>query len=96
MKAFYNQTYYERNNNYINEFSLTLLWSVSVSMFPFGGFLGSLMVGPLVNKFGRKGTLLFNNIFSIVPAILMGCSEVARSFEMIIVSRLLVGICAGK
>ncbi|XP_059230879.1 solute carrier family 2, facilitated glucose transporter member 5 isoform X3 [Mustela nigripes] len=95
MKEFYNQTYYERNNNYINEFSLTLLWSVSVSMFPFGGFLGSLMVGPLVNKFGRKGTLLFNNIFSIVPAILMGCSEVARSFEMIIVSRLLVGICAG-
>lgn len=53
MKEFYNQTYYERNNNYINEFSLTLLWSVSVSMFPFGGFLGSLMVGPLVNKFGR-------------------------------------------
>ncbi|XP_064446039.1 solute carrier family 2, facilitated glucose transporter member 5 isoform X4 [Mirounga angustirostris] len=95
MKAFYNETYYERNNNYINEFSLTLLWSVSVSMFPFGGFIGSLMVGPLVNKLGRKGTLLFNNIFSIVPAILMGCSEVARSFEMIIVSRLLVGICAG-
>lgn len=44
----------------------------------------------------RKGTLLFNNIFSIVPAILMGCSDVARSFEMIIVSRLLVGICAGE
>ncbi|CAK7317308.1 Solute carrier family 2, facilitated glucose transporter member 5 [Vulpes lagopus] len=95
MKAFYNETYFERNNNYINEFSLTLLWSVSVSMFPFGGFIGSLMVGPLVNKLGRKGTLLFNNVFSIVPAILMGCSEVARSFEMIILSRLLVGICAG-
>lgn len=44
----------------------------------------------------RKGTLLLNNIFSIVPAILMGCSEVAKSFEMIILSRLLVGICAGK
>lgn len=95
MKAFYNKTYYERNSDYMNDFSLTLLWSVSVSMFPFGGFLGSLMVGPLVNKFGRKGTLLFNNIFSIVPAILMGSSKVARSFEMIIVSRLLVGICAG-
>ncbi|XP_029087116.1 solute carrier family 2, facilitated glucose transporter member 5 isoform X1 [Monodon monoceros] len=95
MKAFYNETYYDRIGEYISEFSLTLLWSVSVSMFPFGGFLGSLMVGPLVNKLGRKGTLLFNNIFSIVPAILMGCSEVAKSFEMIIVARLLVGICAG-
>lgn len=44
----------------------------------------------------RKGTLLLNNVFSIVPAILMGCSEVAKSFEMIIVSRFLVGICAGE
>ncbi|XP_045331525.1 solute carrier family 2, facilitated glucose transporter member 5 isoform X2 [Leopardus geoffroyi] len=95
MKTFYNKTYYERNNGYMDKFALTLLWSVSVSMFPFGGFVGSLMVGPLVNNFGRKGTLLFNNIFSIVPAVLMGCSKVAGSFEMIILSRLLVGICAG-
>ncbi|XP_036855463.2 solute carrier family 2, facilitated glucose transporter member 5 [Manis javanica] len=95
MKDFYNETYSSRTHEYLSEFSLTWLWSLSVSMFPFGGFLGSLMVGPLVNRLGRKGTLLFNNIFSIVPAILMGCSDVARSFEMIIVSRLLVGICAG-
>lgn len=53
MKTFYNKTYYERNNGYMDEFALTLLWSVSVSMFPFGGFVGSLMVGPLVNNFGR-------------------------------------------
>ncbi|XP_004425607.1 PREDICTED: solute carrier family 2, facilitated glucose transporter member 5 [Ceratotherium simum simum] len=95
MKEFYNDTYYSRAGEYISEFSLTLLWSISVSMFPFGGFLGSLMVGPLVNKLGRKGTLLFNNIFSIVPAVLMGSSKTARSFEMIILARLLVGICAG-
>ncbi|XP_036901210.1 solute carrier family 2, facilitated glucose transporter member 5 isoform X2 [Sturnira hondurensis] len=95
MKEFYNATYYDRNSEYLSDFSLTLLWSISVSMFPFGGLIGSLMVGPLVNKLGRKGTLLLNNVFSIVPAVLMGCSEVAKSFEMIIVSRLLVGICAG-
>ncbi|XP_055438370.1 solute carrier family 2, facilitated glucose transporter member 5 isoform X5 [Bubalus kerabau] len=95
MKDFYNYTYYDRVGEYMNEFYLTLLWSVTVSMFPFGGFLGSLMVGPLVNNLGRKGTLLFNNIFSIVPALLMGFSELAKSFEMIIVARVLVGICAG-
>lgn len=95
MKDFYNYTYYDRIGEYMNEFYLTLLWSITVSMFPFGGFLGSLMVGPLVNNLGRKGTLLFNNIFSIVPAFLMGFSELAKSFEMIIVARVLVGICAG-
>lgn len=44
----------------------------------------------------RKGTLLFNNIFSIGPAIMMGVSEVLGSFEIIIVSRFFVGICAGE
>ncbi|EDL14884.1 solute carrier family 2 (facilitated glucose transporter), member 5, isoform CRA_b [Mus musculus] len=95
MQQFYNDTYYDRNEENIESFTLTLLWSLTVSMFPFGGFIGSLMVGTLVNKLGRKGALLFNNIFSILPAILMGCSQIAQSFELIIISRLLVGICAG-
>lgn len=53
MKAFYNETYYDRTAYYLSDFSLTLLWSLSVSMFPFGGLVGSLMVGFLVNKLGR-------------------------------------------
>lgn len=44
----------------------------------------------------RKGTLLFNNIFSIVPAVMMGVSEIAKSYEIIIVARFIVGICAGQ
>lgn len=44
----------------------------------------------------RKGTLLFNNIFSIVPAVMMGVSEIAKSYEIIIVARIIVGICAGQ
>ncbi|MGH0135928.1 UNVERIFIED_CONTAM: hypothetical protein FKN15_059144 [Acipenser sinensis] len=95
MQEFYNQTYYDRYGNPIEDSYLTLLWSLSVSMFPLGGFFGSLMVAPLVNKLGRKGTLLFNNIFSIVPAVLMGASEAAKSYEIIIAARFLVGICAG-
>ncbi|XP_043978347.1 solute carrier family 2, facilitated glucose transporter member 1a [Gambusia affinis] len=95
MRDFYNKTYIERYNEPIPESFLTMLWSVTVSMFPLGGFLGALMVAPLVNNLGRKGTLLFNNIFSIVPAIMMGCSEMAKSYELIIVARIIVGICAG-
>lgn len=53
MREFYNETYYDRTADYLSDFSLTLLWSVSVSMFPFGGLIGSLMVGILVNKLGR-------------------------------------------
>ncbi|XP_030624406.1 solute carrier family 2, facilitated glucose transporter member 5 [Chanos chanos] len=95
MKDFYNSTYHDRYGSHIDSSLLTLLWSLTVSMYPLGGFFGSLMVAPLVNRLGRKGTLLFNNIFSIVPAIMMGVSEVAKSYEIIIVARVLVGICAG-
>uniref|UniRef100_A0A3Q3KHX0 Major facilitator superfamily (MFS) profile domain-containing protein n=1 Tax=Monopterus albus TaxID=43700 RepID=A0A3Q3KHX0_MONAL len=95
MQHFYNTTYLERYGTPMDDNLLTLLWSLSVSMYPLGGFFGSLMVAPLVNKLGRKGTLLFNNIFSIAPAVMMGVSEIAKSYEIIIVSRFIVGICAG-
>ncbi|EPY74585.1 solute carrier family 2, facilitated glucose transporter member 7, partial [Camelus ferus] len=42
-----------------------------------------------------KGTLLINNVFAITPAILMGVSKVAKAFEPIVFSRVLLGVCAG-
>ncbi|XP_074073077.1 solute carrier family 2, facilitated glucose transporter member 7-like [Macrotis lagotis] len=95
LKSFYNETYFERYGKFMDESFLLLLWSVTVSMFPLGGFLGALIVGPLVDRCGRKRALLINNIFAIIPAILMGSSKAAKSFEMIIFSRVMVGICAG-
>ena len=53
MQQFYNITYEERYGRPMAENLLTLLWSLSVSMYPLGGFFGSLMVAPLVNKLGR-------------------------------------------
>ncbi|XP_062449388.1 solute carrier family 2, facilitated glucose transporter member 5-like [Rhea pennata] len=95
MQAFYNQTYLDRNGEPMDSNFQTLLWSLTVSMYPLGGFFGSLLVAPLVNKCGRKGTLLINNLFSIAAAILMGTSEVAKTFEVIILSRVIMGIFAG-
>ncbi|XP_069774500.1 solute carrier family 2, facilitated glucose transporter member 5 isoform X2 [Narcine bancroftii] len=95
MQRFYNQSYFDRYGKYMDSSFQTLLWSLTVSMYPLGGFFGSLMVAPLVNNLGRKGTLLFNNIFSIIPAILMGTSKASKSFEIIIFARIIVGVCAG-
>ncbi|KAM9034683.1 LOW QUALITY PROTEIN: solute carrier family 2, facilitated glucose transporter member 7 [Sarcophilus harrisii] len=95
LKSFYNETYFEHYGQFMDENFLLLLWSITVSMFPLGGLLGALIVGPLVDRYGRKRTLLINDIFAIVPAILMGSSKAAKSFEMIILSRVMVGICAG-
>ncbi|XP_003822170.4 solute carrier family 2, facilitated glucose transporter member 7 [Pan paniscus] len=94
-KSFYNETYFERHATFMDGKLMLLLWSCTVSMFPLGGLLGSLLVGLLVDSCGRKGTLLINNIFAIIPAILMGVSKVAKAFELIIFSRVVLGVCAG-
>ncbi|XP_039583451.1 solute carrier family 2, facilitated glucose transporter member 5-like isoform X1 [Passer montanus] len=95
MQDFYNRTYLERTGLPMDRGFQTLLWSLTVSMFPLGGLFGSLMVWPMVNNCGRKGTLLINNLFSIAAAILMGTSELAKTFEVIIISRVVMGIFAG-
>lgn len=53
MQRFFNSTYLKRHGQPIEENLLTLLWSLTVSMYPLGGFFGSLMVAPLVNNLGR-------------------------------------------
>ncbi|NXE68940.1 GTR5 protein, partial [Calcarius ornatus] len=95
MQDFYNRTYLERTGVPMDRGFQTLLWSLTVSMFPLGGLFGSLLVWPMVNNCGRKGTLLINNLFSIAAAILMGTSELAKTFEVIILSRVVMGIFAG-
>ncbi|NWZ86203.1 GTR5 protein, partial [Poecile atricapillus] len=94
MQDFYNRTYLDRTGAPMDSGFQTLLWSLTVSMFPLGGLFGSLLVWPMVNNCGRKGTLLINNLFSIAAAILMGTSELAKTFEVIILSRVVMGIFA--
>lgn len=60
MQDFYNKTYTDRHGVFMDKNFQTLLWSLTVSMFPLGGFFGSLMVGPLVNNCGRYVTELGN------------------------------------
>lgn len=52
MQRFYANVSESRNSTVTGDV-LTLLWSLTVSMYPLGGFFGSLMVAPLVNNLGR-------------------------------------------
>lgn len=53
MQDFYNKTYLDRHGVPMDGSFQTLLWSLTVSMFPLGGLFGSLMVWPMVNNCGR-------------------------------------------
>lgn len=62
MQDFYNQTYINRHGVSMDASFQTLLWSLTVSMYPLGGFFGSLIVGPLVNNCGRYVTAVLPQI----------------------------------
>uniref|UniRef100_A0A3P8V494 Major facilitator superfamily (MFS) profile domain-containing protein n=1 Tax=Cynoglossus semilaevis TaxID=244447 RepID=A0A3P8V494_CYNSE len=95
IKAFYNKTWTERYGQPIGTETATLLWSVTVSIFSIGGLLGAWSASLIIGILGRKGTLLVNNSFAIVAALLLSLGETAKSFEMLIIGRLVMGVDSG-
>ncbi|XP_061765009.1 solute carrier family 2, facilitated glucose transporter member 11-like [Nerophis ophidion] len=95
IQTFINETYRTRWGAGLDAPHVTLLWTLIVSAFPLGGLLGALLAGPMAVHFGRKKSLLLNNSFLFVGAALVLLCRVARSFEMIIFARFLVGINSG-
>ncbi|KAJ8389826.1 hypothetical protein AAFF_G00112950 [Aldrovandia affinis] len=95
IKRFYNRTVVSRNRTGLNEEELTLMYSLTVSVFAIGGLVGSFMVGTLVTKFGRKGTLVNSTVLVFIGGGLMGASRSCGSLEMVIIGRFITGIHSG-
>ncbi|XP_056625561.1 solute carrier family 2, facilitated glucose transporter member 9 isoform X2 [Triplophysa dalaica] len=95
IKTFYNKTWMNRYQEPIGYETVTLLWSVTVSIFAIGGLVGALMVSFLIKVLGRKGTLLANNVLALIAALLLGLGETAGSFEMLIIGRFIIGMDSG-
>ncbi|XP_032054572.1 solute carrier family 2, facilitated glucose transporter member 11-like [Aythya fuligula] len=95
VKAFINETWLERYGYPIHQDNLLFLWSITVSIFGIGGLVGSSGSRYLTVKYGKKKCLLCNNLLMITAASVMGCSKMARSFEMILIGRFLCGVSAG-
>ncbi|XP_056607601.1 solute carrier family 2, facilitated glucose transporter member 11 [Triplophysa dalaica] len=95
IQSFINETFQERWGIQLEVYEVTLIWTVIVSIFSLGGFVGALVAGPMSIRFGRKKTMLLNNVFLLSSSLLALLSRTAKSFEMIIISRIMVGINAG-
>ncbi|KAL6487126.1 hypothetical protein MHYP_G00037520 [Metynnis hypsauchen] len=95
IKDFYNRTVVSRNGTGLNGEALTLMYSLTVSVFAIGGLIGSLMVGILVTKFGRKGTVVNSTVLVFIAGSLLGFSRICGSPEMVIFGRFITGIHSG-
>uniref|UniRef100_A0A665W6T8 Solute carrier family 2, facilitated glucose transporter member 1-like n=1 Tax=Echeneis naucrates TaxID=173247 RepID=A0A665W6T8_ECHNA len=95
LRRFFQNVSLERYGEPFSPGTNTMVWSFSVAIFSVGGMIGSFSVGAMVNKFGRRKSMLLNNILAIIGGILMGLSTLSRSFEMVIIGRLVIGVFCG-
>uniref|UniRef100_A0A8C3VCS4 Solute carrier family 2, facilitated glucose transporter member 5 n=1 Tax=Catharus ustulatus TaxID=91951 RepID=A0A8C3VCS4_CATUS len=95
IQMFMNTTWLERMGVPLESNVILLLWSFTVSAYPLGGLTGAVVAGPMAIMLGRKMSLLLNNVFVIIAAALSGFSRMAKSFEMIMLSRFFTGVNAG-
>ncbi|XP_051921118.1 solute carrier family 2, facilitated glucose transporter member 3-like [Hippocampus zosterae] len=95
LRRFFQNVSLERFNEPFSPGATTMVWSFAVAIFSVGGMLGSFSVGAMVNKFGRKKSMLLANVLALLGGALMGLSSLSRSFEMVIIGRLIIGVFCG-
>ncbi|KAL3280760.1 hypothetical protein HHI36_003995 [Cryptolaemus montrouzieri] len=79
----------------VNELTVNSIWSVITSIYAFGGMIGAVMVGFVNHCMRVKWSLVLNNIFVFVPAVLIFVSKYTGIYELLIVARFLLGINSG-
>lgn len=95
IRTWINETHYNRTSEGLGKDTVLLIWSWAVSIFCIGGMIGGALTGVISERLGRKGGLLFNNVFAIIAAALEGFSASAGSYEMLIAGRFFIGINCG-
>ena len=57
--------------------------------------VGALLIGPLLENFGRKRSLIFVSVPYIVSFLLMGFTFFSRNSSQLYIGRILNGLAAG-
>uniref|UniRef100_A0A8D0BTD1 Major facilitator superfamily (MFS) profile domain-containing protein n=1 Tax=Salvator merianae TaxID=96440 RepID=A0A8D0BTD1_SALMN len=95
IQDFYNVTYQQKKKAKLEDTLLNLMNNLTVAVYSLGGIIGSLLACPLVDKRGRRGTLIISNCLSVISAILLGFTTMVNAYEYIIFSHLITGVCSG-
>ncbi|KAK2530572.1 hypothetical protein Q9233_006133 [Columba guinea] len=95
IKAFYNATWSHRYGHGLASGPLTLLYSLTVSIFALGGLVGSLLVGVLTERYGRNVVLSRSTLLVLLASSFVGFSRELGSPEMVIFGRSIMGLHSG-
>jgi len=95
IQDFIAEVYKARYNSHIEQELKEFLWAIAVAIFAIGGMIGGFAGGYVGNRVGRKRGLLLNNSLGAGGGLMIGFSQLAGSYEMLIIGRLVIGINCG-
>ena len=81
----------KRHGSKFSDNSLKWYWSMCVAVWALVAPLGCFLGAALAKKFGRKRTMLVNNVLLLIGSLLQSCSKPADSYEMFLIGRLITG-----
>ncbi|XP_076827022.1 solute carrier family 2, facilitated glucose transporter member 3 isoform X1 [Brachyhypopomus gauderio] len=95
VQDFFKNVSLERYGKDMDPRKVQWLWDFTVSIISAGGMIGALSVGVLVNRFGRCKSMILCNVLALIGGGLMGLSSACRSYEMVVLGRLVIGVFCG-
>ncbi|AWP03237.1 Solute carrier family 2 facilitated glucose transporter member 11' [Scophthalmus maximus] len=95
IQCFINSSWYDKYGEPPPAQTVTMIWSLIVSLYAIGGLFGAVSVKLISGRLGRKKAVILNNFIAIVAGGIMLTSKMANSYEMVIVARILYGYSAG-
>ncbi|KAL6111836.1 uncharacterized protein ACO6RY_08729 [Pungitius sinensis] len=95
IQSFINSSWFHRYEESPPPRTITIIWSLIVSMYAVGGLFGAFSVKLITGTLGRKKAMICTSSIAIVAGGIMLTSKGAESYEMIIVARTLCGFSSG-
>ncbi|KAG8581235.1 hypothetical protein GDO81_007599 [Engystomops pustulosus] len=75
--------------------TVTMYWSLSVSVFSLGGLVSSFFVGWIADRLGRIKAMMVVNSLAVIGALLMGLAPLGQAHALVIAGRLITGLYCG-
>ncbi|KAM8916765.1 solute carrier family 2 member 9, like 1 [Spinachia spinachia] len=95
IQSFINSSWFHRYKEPPPPRTITIIWSLIVSMYAVGGLFGAFSVKLITGTLGRKKAMICTSFIAIVAGGIMLTSKGAKSYELIIVARILYGFSSG-
>nr|XP_034980322.1 solute carrier family 2, facilitated glucose transporter member 5-like [Zootoca vivipara] len=69
--------------------------AITIALFPLGAIFGTIPIGFLANRYGRRGAMKITTLLSLIPPVLLAVSDIVHDYIFTILVRFYTGLCTG-